>query len=115
MKNSTEELKRHKIIGKMKEYEIKITKMAGYLADYHIDRAIESDDFSDVSSFLIDYFSAGTVGKSFDVGYLYTKYKEYNLDEIIEDIDFDIIKWYKINEDFNSIDVIKNTDDSIYD
>ena len=42
---------------KHKEYEIKITKMAGYLSDYYIDRAIESDDFSDISSYLIDYFS----------------------------------------------------------
>ena len=41
---------------KLKEYEIKITKMAGYLADYYLDRAIESEDFSIISSYLIDYF-----------------------------------------------------------
>lgn len=80
---------------KFKEYEIKITKMAGYLSDYYIDRAIESDDFSEISSLLIDYFS-GPVGKPFDVGYLVSKYKEYELDDKIEDIDFDVNEWYKI-------------------
>jgi hypothetical protein len=80
---------------KLKEYEMKITKMAGYLSDYYIDRAIESDDFSSISSFLIDYFS-GTLGSSFDVGYLISKYKEFELDKKIEDIDFNLEEWYKL-------------------
>lgn len=80
---------------KVHEYEMKITKMAGYLADYYIDRAIESDDYSIISGYLIDYFS-GVIGKSFDVGYLYSKYKEYGLNDKIEDIDFDIDEWYKV-------------------
>ena len=90
--------KEYEIGRKVKEYEMKITKMAGYLADYYIDRAIESDDFSNISSYLIDYFS-GSVGKPFDVGYLYSKYKEYDLNEKIEDIDFDINEWYKVKYD----------------
>lgn len=81
--------------GKLKEYEMKIIKMAGYLADYYIDRAIESDDFSKISSFLIDYFS-GSVGKQFDVGFLVSKYKEYGLNEKIEDMYFDIDEWYDV-------------------
>ena len=76
-------------MGKYREYEMKITKMAGYLADYYIDRAIESDDYSDISSFLISYFSG------YDVGYLVSKYTEFGLNEKIEDIDFDMNEWYK--------------------
>jgi hypothetical protein len=64
---------------KFQEYEMKIVKMAGHLSDYYIDRALESDDFSTISGFLIDYFS-GPAGKLFDVGYLVS-----NVDE-----------WYKI-------------------
>jgi hypothetical protein len=80
---------------KLKEYEMKIIKMAGYLSDYYIDRAIELEDFSTISSFMIDYFS-GTIGKTVDVGYLISKYKEYGLNDRIEDVDFDIDEWYKI-------------------
>ena len=86
---------RYELSRKFKEYEMKIIKMAGYLADYYIDRAIESDDFFSISSFLIDYFS-GPAGKPFDVGYLVSKYKEYGLNEKIEDIDFDVNEWYKV-------------------
>jgi hypothetical protein len=85
---------------KYKEYEMKIIKMAGHLSDYAIDRAIETDDYSNISGFLIDYFS-GPVGKPFDVGYLYSKYKEYELDEKIEDIDFDVDEWYKLKYESN--------------
>jgi len=81
-------------MGKYREYEMKITKMAGYLSDYYIDRAIESDDYSDISSFLIDYFS-GPSGVPYDVGYLVSKYDEYGLNEKIEDIDFNMDDWYK--------------------
>lgn len=91
--------RQYEIGRKIKEYEMKITKMAGYLSDYYIDRALESDDFSEISSFLIDYFSSGSIGKSFDVGYLVSKYKEYGLDEKIEDIDFDMTEWYKVKYD----------------
>ena len=80
---------------KYREYEMKITKMAGYLTDYYIDRALEADDFSTISSFLIDYFS-GVAGKSFDVGYLVSKYNEYDLNNKIEDMAFNIDEWYKV-------------------
>jgi len=76
-------------MGKYREYEMKITKMAGYLSDYYIDRAIESDDYSDISAFLISYFSG------YDVGYLVSKYTEFGLNEKIEDIDFNMNEWYK--------------------
>lgn len=88
---------------KYKEYEIKIIKMAGYLTDYYIDRAIESDDFSTISSFLIDYFS-GTAGKSFDVGYLVSKYKEFDLHKKIEDMGFDVDEWYKVKYEMDKPD-----------
>lgn len=88
---------------KFKEYEMKIIKMAGYLTDYYIDRAMESEDFSEVSGFLIDYFS-GPAGKSFDVGYLVSKYREYGLNEKIEDIDFNIDDWYKIKYELSKKD-----------
>jgi len=86
---------------KFQEFEMKIVKMAGYLTDYYIDRALESDDFSLISGFLIDYFS-GSVGRTFDVGYLVSKYKEYGLDEKIEDIDFDVNKWYKVKYEMDN-------------
>lgn len=85
----------NKNINKFKEYEMKIIKMAGHVSDHYIDNAIDTDDYSEISSFLIDYF-AGPVGKSFDVGYLISKYKEFGLDEKVEDIDFDIDVWYKV-------------------
>ena len=88
-------------VRKLKEYEMKIIKMAGYLSDYYIDRAIELEDFSTISSFLIDYFS-GTIGKTVDVGYLISKYKEYGLNDRIEDVDFDIDEWYKIKYDIEN-------------
>ena len=94
---------------KIKEYEMKITRMAGYLSDYYIDRALETDDFSKISSFLIDYFS-GYMGQPYDVGYLYRKYKEFGLNDKVEDIDFDIDEWYKIKYEIEK--PIKTTDDS---
>ena len=89
---------------KFKEYEMKITKMAGYLSDYYIDRAIESDDFSNISSFLIDYFS-GSMGKMFDVGYLISKYKEFGLNERVDDVDFNVDEWYKIKYELDNQDI----------
>jgi len=97
-------------VRKLKEYEMKIIKMAGYLSDYYIDRAIELEDFSTISSFLIDYFS-GTIGKTVDVGYLISKYNEYGLNDRIEDVDFDIDEWYKMKyETENELipDTVKN-------
>lgn len=95
---------------KYKEYEIKIIKMAGYLSDYYIDRAIETDDFSTISSFLIDYFS-GTAGKSFDVGYLVSKYEEFDLNKKIEDMAFNIDEWYKVKYEIDKpIDINEEED-----
>ena len=84
---------------KFEEYEMKIIKMAGYLTDYYIDRAIETEDFSYISGFLIDYFAAG---KPFDVGYLVAKYKEFELDKKIEDFDFNVDEWYKLKYEKDS-------------
>ena len=60
---------------KFREYDMKVTKIAGYLSDYYIDRAIESEDFSDVSGFLIEKFYNS------DIVYLLSKYKEFELDK----------------------------------
>lgn len=97
---------------KLKEYEIKITKMAGYLADYYLDRAIESEDFSIISSYLIDYFS-GTIGRNFDVGYLVSKYKEYGLNEKVEDMNFNINDWYKMKYELDSLSNIETEKEHI--
>ena len=86
---------------KYEEYEMKIVKMAGHLTDYYIDRALESEDFSYISGFLIDYFS-GSEGRPFDVGYLVSKYKEFGLDEKIEDVDFNVSEWYKVKYERDS-------------
>ena len=84
--------------------------MAGYLSDYYIDRAIETDDFSTISSFLIDYFS-GTAGKSFDVGYLVSKYEEFDLNKKIEDMAFNIDEWYKVKYEIDKpIDINEEED-----
>lgn len=77
---------------KYNEYKIKITKIAGYLSDYQIDQAIESEDYSFISGALIDYFL------SKDVGYLLSRFKEFELDKKIEDIDFDIMEWYRVKD-----------------
>ena len=98
---------------KYQEFEMKITKMAGYLSDYYIDRAIEADDYSIISSFLIDYFSGS---KRFDIGYLVSNYKEFGLNEKIEDMNFDINEWYQIkfNEQFTKDAHIIKMDESEY-
>lgn len=91
--------KKYEYNRKFHEYEMKITKMSGYLADYYIDRAIESDDFSDISAFLISYFSG------YDVGYLVSKYNEFGLNEKIEDIDFNMNEWYKAKYETDSVNL----------
>jgi len=100
------EIKKYEYDRKLREYEMKVIKMAGYLSDYYIDRAIESDDFSSISSYLISYFSDSVVGKSFDVGYLVTKYRDYGLNEKIEDVDFDIDEWYHIKYEIDRSSLI---------
>ena len=75
---------------KFREYDMKVTKIAGYLSDYYIDRAIESEDFSDVSGFLIEKFYNS------DIVYLLSKYKEFELDKKIEDIDINIEEWSRL-------------------
>ena len=97
---------------KFKELEIKIVKMAGYLTDYYIDQAIETDDFSIISSFLIDYFS-GSAGKPFEIGYLTSKFKEFKLDEKIEDIDFNINDWYRIKYENDNQYQTNNSENTI--
>lgn len=96
--------KKYEYFRKYNEYEMKIIKMAGYVSDYYIDRAIETEDFSIISSHLIDYFSAG---KAFDVGYLYSKYKEFELDEKIEDLDFNVDEWYKIKYEVENYESLR--------
>lgn len=80
----------------MKEYHrlnANRSKICGYLSDYEIDKAIESDDFNFIGNTLIDYFETK------DVGYLLTKFKESGLEEKIDDIDFSLEEWNKIQED----------------
>lgn len=85
---------------KFREYDMKVTKIAGHLADYYIDRAIESEDFSDISGFLIEKFYNS------DIIYLLSKYKEFELDKKIEDIDINVEEWsrLKAGEDIISVD-----------
>lgn len=91
---------------KLDEYNIKITKMSGYLSDYYIDKALETQDYSDISNFLTRYFSGRD---TISVEYLVNKYKNYGLNEKVEDIDFDIDEWYNINYEY---DFIKNENET---
>ena len=84
-------------IKKYNELRMKLMKMAGYLSDHYIDQAIETEDYSFISGALIDYFLRK------DPNYLLSKYNEFGLNETVEDMDFDIKEWYKLNE-------VKSTD-----
>jgi len=79
---------------KYNEYKMKLTKMAGFLSDFYIDRAIESGDYSFISGVLIDYLLEGHHGPD----YLVQKYRECGLNQKVEDIDFDVQEWYKIKD-----------------
>jgi hypothetical protein len=85
---------------KYNEYHMKIYKMSGDLADYYIDRAIESDDYSKISGFLIDLFSGS---RMFDIKYLIAKYKEFGLDEKIEDVYFDVEEWINLKNELDNL------------
>jgi hypothetical protein len=85
---------------KYNEYSMKIYKMSGDLADYYIDRAIESDDYSNISGFLIDLFSGN---RMFDIKYLIAKYKEFGLDEKIEDVYFDVEEWINLKTELDQL------------
>lgn len=107
--NKIEDEKKLAIQRKSNEYNMKMYKMAGALADYYIDRAIESDDYSDISSFLIDLFSGS---KLFDIRYIVAKYNEFGLNEKIEDMNFDINDWYDIKFQLETDhDFLKNDDE----
>lgn len=90
---------------KYNEYSMKLYKMSGDLADYYIDRAIELEDYSNISSFLIDLFSGN---RMFDIKYLITKYKEFGLHEKIEDVYFDIEEWLNIKTELDNLKDSKN-------
>jgi hypothetical protein len=85
---------------KYNEYSMKIYKMSGDLADYYIDRAIESEDYSNISGFLIDLFSGN---RMFDIKYLIAKYKEFGLHEKIEDVYFDIEEWLNLKTELDNL------------
>lgn len=90
---------------KLNEYNIIKYKMSGYLADYFLDRAIESNDFSEISTLLIDLFSGANM---FDVNYLVSTYKQFGLNKKIEDLDLDVNEWYLINKEIEKIKNEKN-------
>lgn len=70
-----------------------ISKICGYLSDYEIDKAIESDDFNFIGNTLIDYFETK------DIGYLLTKFKDSGLEEKIDDVDFSVEEWGKVQQE----------------
>jgi len=80
---------------KYNEYKMKIVKIAGHLSDFYIDQAIDTEDYSFISGALIDYF----LNKE-DVGYLLSRFKEFELDKKIEDIDFNVLDWYRLKEEY---------------
>ncbi len=81
------------LIKKQHNLKANISKICGYLSDYEIDKAIESDDFNFVGNTLIDYFEEK------DIGYLLTKFKDSGLEDVIDDVDFSIKEWNKIKNE----------------
>jgi len=71
-------------------------KICGYLVDYEIDKAIETEDFNFIANTLIDYFEEK------DIGYLLTKFKDSGLEEKIDDVDFSIDEWNKVQDDIKA-------------
>lgn len=68
-------------------------KICGYLSDYEIDKSIETNDFNFIANTLFEYF------EDKDIGYLLTKFKDSGLKDVIDDVDFSIEEWNKIQEE----------------
>ncbi len=78
---------------KLNTLNINKMKICGYLSDYEIDKAVESEEFNFISNTLIDYFETK------DIGYILNKFKESGLSNKIDDVDFDINEWTKTLEE----------------
>ncbi len=79
---------------KYNNLHINLMKICGYLSDYEIDKAIESEDFNFIWNTMFDYF------KSKDPGYLLTKFEESGLKGKIEDdINFSLDEWFKVQDE----------------
>lgn len=86
--NNLEEIRK-----RFNNLNVNLQKICGYLADYHIDKAIETQDFAFIWNTIYDYF----VDK--DPGYLLTKFDEYELKDKVEDVEFSLEEWFKVQED----------------
>lgn len=85
--------KLNELLKKQNNLNVNRLKICGYLADNEIDKAIDTNDFNFIANTLIDYFEKK------DVGYLLTKFEESELKEKIDDVDFSIEEWDKIQEE----------------
>jgi len=85
--------KMYDLIKRQHNLNANISKICGYLSDYEIDKAIESNDFNFIGNTLTDYF------ESKDIGYILTKFKESGLEEKIDDVDFSIDEWNKVQKE----------------
>jgi len=82
---------------KYNEYKMKLIKMAGVLSDFYIDRAIESNDFSEIQGLLIEYFFEHSTWQ------LVQEYNDNELNKKVEDIDVNLGEWERLKYDiFNS-------------
>jgi len=105
-KNKMEKLKELK--KKYNNLNVNRLKICGYLSDYEIDKSIDNDDFNFIANTLINYF------ENKDIGYLLTKFKESKLEEKIDDVDFSIEEWNKIQDEIKEeIDKIKKENPDI--
>ena len=78
---------------KFSNLNINRLKICGYLADYEIDSAIDGNDFNFIANLLINYFDEK------DIGYLLTKFEESGLKDKVDDVDFSLEEWYKVQEE----------------
>lgn len=83
---------------KLKNLDINRQKICGYLSDYEIDKAIDSDDFSFIGNTLIDYFEEK------DIGYLLSKFEESGLKDKVDDVDFSLDEWYKVQKELKELE-----------
>lgn len=79
-------------------------KMCGYLADYFIDEALETEDYGFIWDTIYYYLETK------DSGYIATKFDESGLSEKVDDVDFSVDEWINVkNEMDKELEKINNS------
>lgn len=92
------------IYKRLKALEVNRQKICGYLSDYEIDKAIETEDFNFIGNTLFDYFEEK------DIGYILNKFENSGLKDKVDDVDFSLDDWYKVQKDLKDIKNQSNKD-----